>query len=388
MTLSDITLDLQGQKMFQILQQARELERQGRDIIHLEIGDPDFNSPDIAIEAIKRHLDNNETHYAPSTGLYELKDASRSATLASRGFSPDLDQILVTSGANIQIYLACACLLDPNDEIVICDPCFVSYQSIIRSLRGIPVPIKLRARDNFAVDLDALKAAISANTKAVIINSPHNPTGTIVSEDEWREIFKICEENKIFLISDEVYGRMIYSDSEVQFFSPSSIDQCKERTILIHSFSKTYSMTGWRIGAVTAPTALVEKMGLLFETINSCVPPFIQLAAADLLNNARDSSQMMMSTFEERRNLICDRIDKFSSISCIRPNGAFYVFANIEKTQLSSEEFCDLILDSAGVAACPGNFFGSSGEGFVRFCFANSSQRIHSAFDRIGKLFK
>ncbi|MDB2689433.1 aminotransferase class I/II-fold pyridoxal phosphate-dependent enzyme [Luminiphilus sp.] len=388
MTFSKITHDLKGQKMFQILQQAKELERQGREIIHLEIGDPDFDSPKIAIDAIKRHLDNNETHYAPSTGLYELKDASRNTTLASRGFRPDLDQILVTSGANIQIYLACACLLDPNDEIVICDPCFVSYQSIVRSLHGVPVPIKLCEKNNFAVDTGLLRAAISEKTKAVIINSPHNPTGSIVSEAQWREIFRICEEYDIFLISDEVYGRMIYSDSNVQFFSPSSIDKCKERTILIHSFSKTYSMTGWRIGAVTAPNQLIEKMGLLFETINSCVPPFIQLAAADLLNMARDSSQVMMGAFEERRNLICDRIDEFSSISCNRPNGAFYVFANIQNTRLSSEQFCEVILEKVGVAACPGNFFGSSGEGFVRFCFANSNERINYAFDRIAGLFK
>ena len=387
MNFSDITKDLQGQKMFQILQHSRQLEQQGKDIIHLEIGDPDFDSPRIAIDALKFHLDAGETHYAPSSGLQELKDAGIALTERSRGFRPTSDQILVTSGANIQIYLACACLINPGDEIIICDPCFVSYVSIIKSLRGVPVSIQLDKNNGFAINLEKLHSAISGKTKAIIINSPHNPTGTVVSEETWRNIYELCESKSLYLISDEVYGRMIYSDTAVKFFSPSSIDFCRERTVLLHSLSKTYSMTGWRIGTVTGPTALIKNMSLLFETINSCVPPFIQLAAADLLRHDGKASAGMMEKLETRRNLMYENFLPFSTINCEKPDGAFYMFANIEATKMSSESFCSLILEQCGVAACPGVFFGKGGEGSVRFCFAISEPLIAEAIERMAGVF-
>ncbi|WP_320675741.1 pyridoxal phosphate-dependent aminotransferase [Prochlorococcus sp. MIT 1300] len=386
MELSSITKDLLGQKMFQIMEEAKNIELAGSNVLHFEIGDPDFDSPDIAKQAIKKYIDQDITHYAPSSGLLELKEASRKVTFKSRGFEPDLDQLLVTSGANIQIYLACACLINPGDEIIIPDPGFVSYVSIIKSLRGIPKFVPLSESNNFTLDPKDLNHQINSKTKAIIVNSPHNPTGAVISREGFIEIFEICRQHNLYLISDEVYGRMIYNDFPNSFFSPSQIDKCKERTLMIHSFSKTFSMTGWRIGAVTGPEKIIKKMSLLFETINSCVPPFIQLAAADLLNKDPQASKSMVEEYQIRRNLFMNGIENLRLLSCIKPMGAFYAFVNIKKTELSSEEFCKYLLNESRIAACPGNFFGITGEGFVRFCFANSQENISLALKRIKDL--
>jgi aminotransferase len=365
--------------MFQILELAKNLEKKGRNVIHMEIGDPDFNSPQTAKDAAINAIKNNSTHYVASTGIDELKEASIRVTERSRGFRLSSNQLLVTSGANIQIYLACACLLDPDDEIIIQDPSFVSYQSIINSLRGKCVPIKLKEENNFEIDPSVISSKITRKTKAIIINSPHNPTGSVLSETSFREIYNICEKHGIYLISDEVYGRMIYSDCPYKFFSPTQIDKCLERTIMIHSFSKTYAMTGWRVGAVAGPREIIKKMTLLYETINSCVPPFIQLAAAAVLENDVQASKKMIDEYEKRRNLFVKNLASNKYLSCKMPYGAFYAFVNIEKTRLGGEQFCKQLLEQYGIAACPGVFFGNGGENYVRFCFATAIEDIHTA---------
>ena len=387
MNFADFTDDLQGQKMFQILSKAKELETKGQDVIHLEIGDPDFNSPEIAKQSIKRSIDKNITHYVQSSGLPELKNSCVRATQKSRGFSPSHNQLLVTSGANIQIYLALACLINPGDEIILPDPSFVSYSSIIHSCRGVARYVPLRESNLFKLDPKDIEKVITKKTKAIIINSPHNPTGAVLDEDVMRSIYLICEKYGLFLISDEVYGRMIFSEFENSFFSPSQIDHCKERTILIHSFSKTFAMTGWRIGAVTGPEILIKKMGLLFETITSCVPPFIQIAAAEVLDAGPQLTKDMINEYQLRRDLLVNGLNSIEGICCNKSEGTFYAFANIKSINASSEIFSNDLLNKQFIATCPGVYFGKNGEGFVRFCFANSRENIKKAIDRLQKKF-
>lgn len=367
--------------MFQIMERAEQLEKEGKEILHFEIGDPDFESPQLAKLALKEAIDKNLTKYAPSSGIIEYKEACQTMTRRSRGFTPSLDQLLVTPGANIQIYLACACLLDPGDEVIVQDPCFVSYESIISSLRGRVLQVPLDEANNFIIDPSAIARLVTPRTKAIIINSPHNPTGSVISEEIFREIFSICERHNLYLLSDEVYGRMIYPDSPIAFFSPSEIDSCIERTVIFHSLSKTYAMTGWRIGAVTGPPALIRKMSLLYETINSCVPPFIQFAATRLLNEDHRASSRMIAHYTQRRDIFMCGLSNVDTWSCVKPMGAFYAFVNIKKTGMSSVEYADHLLTQYGIAACPGQYFGKSGEGYLRFSFASSEANIRKLFN-------
>lgn len=387
--LSSASELLEGQKMFQILAKSKELEAQGKNIIHFEIGDPDFNTPKNVIDAAIKSLQAGNTHYTKSSGLDSLKEASIERSKNSRGFSPSKKQILVTAGANIQIFYSLACIANPGDEIVTIDPCFVSYKSIIKFLGLIPRFVSLHEENDFRINPTDLRKAITDKTRAILINSPHNPTGAVLTESDIREIYDIAEEFDLYLISDEVYGRMVFNDVNQKnaFFSPSSIDHCKERSIIIHSLSKSYAMTGWRIGAVTGPENVIEKMTLLLETTSSCVSPFIQEAAEEALKCDQSEINLMMQKFRERRDLMVKLVNEIPNISCKSPDGAFYIFANIKKTNMSDEEFSDLILEQIGVATCPGSFFGDQGKGYVRFCFANSQENIIEGMARIKKFF-
>ncbi len=386
--LSEASKELEGQKMFQILEKAQELEKKGTNVIHLEIGDPDFDTPPNVVEAAIKSLRKGNTHYVKSSGMDALKEASIERSIKSRGFAPEKNQILVTAGANVQIYYALSCLANPGDEVVTVDPCFVSYKSIIKFLGLKPVFVPLYEENDFKINPSDLKAAITDKTRLILINSPHNPTGSVLSENEIRKIYSIAEEEDLYLLSDEVYGRMVYEEDDgVSFFSPSSIDQCKERSIVIHSLSKSYAMTGWRIGAVTAPSNVIEKMTLLLETTSSCVSPFIQEAAIEALSSSQETISTMIHEFRLRRDLMVSLINEIPVLSCVVPKGAFYVFVNIKNTKMTDIEFCEVLLSELGVAACPGSYFGDSGKGYVRFCFANSQQNIREAMLRIKKHF-
>ena len=309
--LSSASELLEGQKMFQILAKSKELEEQGKNIIHFEIGDPDFNTPKNVIDAAIKSLQAGNTHYTKSSGLDSLKEASIERSKNSRGFSPSKKQILVTAGANIQIFYSLACIANPGDEIVTIDPCFVSYKSIIKFLGLIPRFVSLHEENDFRINPTDLRKAITNKTRAILINSPHNPTGAVLTESDSRAIYDIAEEYDLYLISDEVYGRMVFNDVNQKntFFSPSSIDHCKERSIIIHSLSKSYAMTGWRIGAVTGPENVIEKMTLLLETTSSCVSPFIQEAAEEALKCDQSEINLMMQKFRERRDLMVKLIN-------------------------------------------------------------------------------
>lgn len=377
---------LEGQKMFQILAKAQELEAQGKEIIHFEIGDPDFDTPTNIVDAACEALRQGNTHYTNSSGLVDYRKVAAEVTERSRGFKPDLNQILVTAGGNVQIYYAVACAVNPGEEVIIPDPSFVSYNSIIRFLGAVPVKIPLYEKNEFRLSPEDVENAITDKTRMIIINSPHNPTGSVMTEAEIRRVYEIAKKHDVYLMSDEVYTRMIYEDSDTRFSSPSKYDACRERTLVVHAFSKSYAMTGWRLGAVTGPAELISKMGLLLETTSSCVSPFIQRAGMEALLGSQEPINAMVDEFRKRRDLMVGALNELPGITCLKPKGAFYVFPNVRETGLTSRQFADLMLEKAGVALCPGNYFGENGEGYVRLCYANSAENIKRGIEKMKEI--
>ena len=381
--LSDLSNRTDGQPMFKLLDKVKKLEVEGKEIIHFEIGDPDFRTPEnisnAGIEAIK----NGVTHYVSSSGLTEFRQKICETTEVSRGFKPNIDQVLVTPGANIAIFYAISCIVNPGEEVIVPDPGFPTYFSTIKMCNTKAVHVPLLESNKFRMNPKDIENSITEKTRMIIINSPQNPTGSVMTKEEIRMTYEIAKKHDLYLYSDEIYARMVYKDSV--FNSPSVYDKCQERTIISNGFSKAFAMTGWRLGAVIGPSNVVEKMKLLLETTSSCVPPFIQKAGIEAIEGEQTSQKSMYDEYEQRRNIVVDGINSIHGLSCITPGGAFYVFINIKKTGMTSESFCDYILEDAGVAILPGTSFGEFGEGFVRICYAVNQDKIKNALERIKK---
>lgn len=373
MRLSDCVQDLNGQPMFGVLKKVRELEAEGHDIINMSVGESDFNPPSSAIDAMVDSLmDGQGGKYCPASGIPALKRKAQEATLASRGFKPDLDQLLPTAGANPQVWYALKAICNAGDSVLIPDPGFPSYSSICK-LEGIqPIPVRLRASNGFQMEPSDVEDAVLPSVKAIIINSPSNPCGSVMDEDRYRAIYDICTKYGLFLISDEVYARLVYSDTP--FFSPSQIDHCRDRVVVVNGFSKSYAMTGWRLGVSTAPAFLTGKMALILETTSSCVPPFIQMAGAAVLGT---EDTAMLDEYRKRRDCLVEGLrglDKF--VDVFEPQGAFYVWA----LPTAWHDY----LAGCGVAVAGGYMFGDEGKDYVRFSFANNPvPRLQEAVDRI-----
>lgn len=379
--LSDAANLLEGQPMFKILSRIKELEREGKHIVHFEIGDPDFNTPQNIIDASINALNNNLTHYSDSLGDYDFRELICKNNLNSRGFEPDVNQVLVTPGANIIIYYAVRCLVNPGDEVIVQNPCFPTYLSVFKFCGVKPVFVPLKKENEFRLDPDDLREKITDKTRLIIINSPHNPTGSIMLPEELEEVGKIALENDIYLYCDEIYSRMNYG--ETPFYSPSILDKCKNKIIVANGFSKAFAMTGWRLGTVIAPEKVIEKMGLLLQTTSSCVSSFIQKAGIEAINGDQKEVIKMMEEYKKRRDLIVNGLNSIDKISCLNPGGAFYVFPDIRQTGLTSQEFAVQLLESKGVGVCAGDDFGVAGEGFVRLCYATSQDEIKEGIKRI-----
>ncbi len=379
--LSEASHNIEGQPMFKVLDKVHALEQKGEDIIHFEIGDPDFPTPTHIINAATQALKDGFTHYTSSMGLYEMREAVAEVTLNSRGFKPDIDQVLVTPGANSIIYFAITCLVNPGEEVIYPDPGFPTYISVIKFLRAIPVGVPLKESKKFRMNPKDILDRITSKTRLIIINSPANPTGAVMTKNEIDEVYNIASKKGIYLLSDEIYSRMMYENNI--FHSPSSNDKCKETTIVLNGFSKAFAMTGWRIGVAIAPKHIIDKMGLLIQMILSCVPPFIQKAAISALKGPQDEVKKMMEIYKKRRDILVDGLNNIKGISCVKGDGAFYAFPNITKTNMSSEEFADFMLDEAKVALLPGTNFGPSGKGFVRLTYATSIEKITEGLKRI-----
>ena len=381
--LSDLSNRTDGQPMFKLLDKVKKLEVEGKEIIHFEIGDPDFRTPENISNAGIKAIKNGFTHYVSSSGLTEFRQKICETTEVSRGVKPNIDQVLVTPGANIAIFYAISCIVNPGEEVIVPDPGFPTYFSTIKMCNTKAVHVPLLESNKFRMNPKDIENSITEKTRMIIINSPQNPTGSVMTKEEIRMTYEIAEKHDLYLYSDEIYARMVYKDSV--FNSPSVYDKCQERTIISNGFSKAFAMTGWRLGAVIGPSNVVEKMKLLLETTSSCVPPFIQKAGIEAIEGEQTSQKSMYDEYEQRRNIVVDGINSIHGLSCITPGGAFYVFINIKKTGMTSESFCDYILEDAGVAILPGSSFGEFGEGFVRICYAVNQDKIKNALERIKK---
>ena len=292
-----------------------------------------------------------------------------------------MEQVLVTPGANIVIFYAINCLVDPGEEIIFPDPGFPTYSAAIKMCNASPVRIPLLESNEFRMNPDDIEKSITKKTKMIIINSPQNPTGSVMTKDEIKATYEIAEKHDLFLYSDEIYSKLIYDNNK--YSSPSIFDKCKDRTILADGFSKAYAMTGWRLGSVVGPSDIIEKMQLLLETTSSCVPPFIQKAGIEAIDGDQTFHEYMHNEYRKRRDLIVRELNSIENINCVMPGGAFYVFINIKKTNMTSEQFCDYILEDANVAILPGTSFGRFGEGYVRMCYAVKQELIVDAVERI-----
>lgn len=368
---------LSGQPMFDVLAESAKRDN----MIHFEIGDTYFDTPQQVVDAATKAIYLGETHYCQSMGLPDFVCEIREATARSRGFLPAEDQVLVTPGANIGIYYAALTLLDPGDEVIIPDPYFPTYKAAFDFVGAKIVRCPLLRADGFRMQHCELAACMSDRTKLIVINSPHNPTGAVMRKGDVLRIYELAAQRGCYLLSDEVYSRSIY---EGEFHSPSMYDCCKDRVIVLNGFGKAFAMTGWRLGAIIAPPEIIQKMALFLQMTSSCVPPFIQRAGIAALFYGH-AAEEMATRYKHKRQSICTQLNNIDGIVCPLPDGAFYVFPNIEKTGMTDREFTKECM-AAGVALMPGSCFGEQGAGHVRLCFARNDAEIVEGISRIEKM--
>ena len=374
-SISKDIASLKGQPMFNILTRCRELERNGRIIKHFELGDPDFNTPKTVTQKAIESLINGNTHYQSSRGDLDFLNSVQKATKISRNFRPSISQITVTTGANAAIFYALKTICNREDQVILPNPYFPTYIAAAH-MAGVNYKFyNLDIKNKFKPSVEEITSLITPNTKAILINSPSNPLGSIIEKRDLEKIYEIACKKDIYIISDEVYSRMVYV-SNFKFFSVSEIDQCLERTILINGFSKAFAMTGWRVGIVIAPPIVSEKITLLSESIVSCVPGFVQDAANEALLLPQNETKLMYGKFRDRQLKLIDEFQKVEGIECLVPEGAMYVFPSIKAITNDSEKFALHLLETAGIACVPGIYFGQSGEGYLRFSCAGSDENI------------
>jgi aspartate aminotransferase len=365
---------------FEVLNKARALERQGKSIIHLEIGEPDFDTPANVIEAGVDALHHGWTHYGPSAGLPELRQTIADYVSRTRGVKVTPEEVVVVPGGKPIIFFTILALIDEGDEVIYPNPGFPIYESMIHYVGGRAVPIHLREERDFSLDVDELVPLITDDTKLIILNSPQNPTGGVMQRRDVEQVAKIIGDRNIMVLSDEIYSRLLF---EGEHFSIMSVPGMQERTILLDGFSKTYAMTGWRMGYGVMRADLAAHVTRLMTNSNSCTASFTQMAGIEALRGDQSSVEHMCGEFKRRRDMFVAGLNKIKGFSCRMPKGAFYVFPNITKTGWKSKPLADALLEQAGVAALSGTAFGDFGEGYLRFSVANSLENLQLALDRI-----
>lgn len=372
---------------FEVLAKARALEAQGKNIIHLEIGEPDFDTPKNIIEAAKNALDKGFTHYGPSAGLLDVREAIAKTVMAERpGFTCTADEVVVTPGGKPIMFFLILSTVDEGDEVIYPNPGFPIYESMINFVGGKAVPLQLKEEKDFRFDINDLKKLITKKTRLLIINSPQNPTGGILTKEDIEEIAKLAIEHDFIVLSDEIYSKIVYDD-----FKPYSILQIpgmKERTVLLDGFSKTFAMTGWRLGFGVMPAEMAKLVSKLQTNATSCTSSFTQEAGKEALLGDQSAVDAMVKEFKIRRDAIVDGLNKIPGFHCLKPKGSFYVMPNISGTGMTSQKMADFLLNEAGVACLSGTAFGKYGEGFIRFSYANSLENIKEALRRIEEAVK
>lgn len=378
--LADRMYRLGTETAFEVAARARALEAQGKPIIHLEIGEPDFDTPTHVRQEACRALEEGYTHYSNSTGILELREAIAQYAGKIRGLQFDPNNVVVTPGAKPIMFYTIMALVEPGEEVIYPNPGFPIYESMINFLGGVAVPLQLSERRDFRVDLDELESKVSSNTRLLILNSPHNPTGGVLTYDDLKAIADLAVKHDVMVLADEIYSGIIY---EGEHHSILDFPGMMERTILLDGFSKTYAMTGWRMGYGIFPAEMVPHVSRLIINSVSCTSTFSQRAAVAALTGPRDEVEHMQEAFSQRRNLVYEGLNKIPGLRCNHPAGAFYAFPNITDTGMDSRAYAEYLLTEADVAVLPGTSFGAFGEGYIRISFANSAENLQEAMRRI-----
>ena len=365
---------------FEVLARAKALEAQGRDIIHLEIGEPDFDTPPNIVAAAVAALQRGETHYTPSAGIPALREAIAEEISHTRHIPVSPDEVVVTPGGKPIMFFSLLALAEPGTEVIYPNPGFPIYESMINFVGATPVPVPLREEREFCFDVQELLDKITPRTRLIIINSPHNPTGSVLCREDLQAIAEAALRHDFMILSDEIYNRILYDG---EFVSITAFPGMKERTIILDGFSKTYAMTGWRLGYGVMPAALAAHISRLMTNSNSCTSSHTQYAGLEALRGPQDASYQMVAAFKERRDVVVEGLRRIPGLGCVKPKGAFYAFPNITGTGLKSKPFADYLLEKAGVATLAGTSFGQYGEGFIRLSYANSVENLRRALERI-----
>ncbi|HSG28411.1 MAG TPA: pyridoxal phosphate-dependent aminotransferase [Candidatus Krumholzibacterium sp.] len=365
---------------FEVLARAKAMEAEGREIIHLEIGEPDFDTPRNIIDAAIGALNDGFTHYGPSAGLPSVRKAFAEFISRDRGVDIKPENIVVTPGAKPILFFSILALVGKGDEVVYPNPGFPIYESVIKFAGGTPVPIPLREEKDFSFDLEEMKGLVNDKTKLIIINTPQNPTGGMLTAEDMKGIAELAAKYDAWILSDEVYSKMVYEGKHVSIFDYPEV---MDRTILLEGHSKTYAMTGWRLGYAAMPVKLAEQISKLQTNSNSCTSAFTQVAGVEALTGPQDESLKMMAEFKARRDMFVDGLNQLPGFKCLKPRGAFYVFPNITGTGMKSKQIEEYLLDKAGVAGLSGTSFGKYGEGYLRFSYANSQANLKRALEKI-----
>ena len=379
MRYADRMGELGTETAFEVLAKARALEAKGRTIVHLEIGEPDFDTPANIRSAAVRALEEGFTHYGPSAGLPEVREAIAAYISRDRGLKVQPDQIVVTPGGKPVLTFAVLACVNPGDEVIVPNPGFPIYESAVRFAGGKPVSLVLREERGFRFGASDIQPLLTPRTKMLVLNSPHNPTGSCLSPKDLDEIATLLRGREIFVLSDEIYSKILYEGTHE---SIATRDGMAERTIILDGFSKTYAMTGWRLGYGVMNPVLAKHVARLATNVYSCATSFVQRVAPVALNGPQDDVKAMLAEFRRRREVIVEGLNAIPGVRCLRPTGAFYVFPNVTGLGLPSAELEHLLLEEAGVAALSGTAFGSRGEGYVRFSYANSVENIREGLRR------
>jgi aspartate/methionine/tyrosine aminotransferase len=370
---------------FEVLAKAQTLEKQGRNIIHLEIGAPDFPTPKHIVEAGKKALDDGWTKYGPTAGLLDFREAIAAHVSRTRGVKAGPDNVCVVPGGKPIMYFTMTALLEEGDEVIYPDPSFPIYESLIHFLGAVPKPVPLVESRGFSFDLNVLRDQLSDRTRLVILNSPANPTGGVISKEDLKQIAGMLQDRDLVILSDEIYSRIYYEEEPV---SITNFEGIMDKTVILDGFSKTYSMTGWRLGYGVMPLKLAEAVNLLMVNSNSCTASFTQKAGLAALQGPQDDVATMVAEFRRRRDVIVRSLNEIPGFRCTTPAGAFYAFPNVTGTGIPSKDLADLLLNEAGVACLNGAAFGKHGEGYLRFSYANSLANIEEAIRRIKEASK
>jgi aspartate aminotransferase len=369
-----------GEGALSVYARAKELEREGRSIIHLELGEPDFHPSASVNDALKRAVDDGKDRYCAVAGVLPLREAIASYLHDTRNLEVSADNIVIAPGCKIALFMAMMALIDPGDEVLYPDPGFPGYSSITLGLGGVPVPFDLSEPNYFQPDPEQIAAKITPRTKILIANSPGNPTGTVYSDEVQRGLAELAVKHDLLVLSDEIYARVIYGGPYVSLMH---YPRMEERTLIIDGFSKSFAMTGWRLGYTIAPPRIVPALQMLAVNSYTCVAEFSQYAAIEALKDREGTTPRMVGEFVKRREQFIRDLNRVPGFRCTPPEGAFYAWVNISDTGMSAEELCRILLEEAGVAAIPGAAFGDAGTDFIRFSFASSTATLQEAVERI-----